>query len=330
VVSRRGLFGFCAGVALAAVGLIGPSGAGAGGVTGVTGYVYAGGGDAVIASQGQLVSDVGVADGAHLTRKGRSLRIRPSARTALAAAHAAGDPASLLVDNVSGGKFSHEVASKMLRNAARRAAVVSQLAAEVAASGWDGITVDLEALRGDDRVGLVAFVSALRAALPPNKVIDIDVPATLRPASGEWAAFDVASLAPLTDHLVLMAYDEHYQEGKAGPIAGIGWVQAVLGAALTAAPPEKWRLGVAAYGYLWRKGRDAKDLTVAQSRAIAGARAQWSPTELEWYARLKGGRTIWWSDAQSMSARIGLARQAGLQGVAVWRLGSADTIPSGL
>jgi len=121
-----------------------------------------------------------------------------------------------------------------------------------------------------------------------------------------------------------MSYDQHYQGGMPGPIAGIGWVRKTIRVATKQIPRAKLRLGIAGYGYLWKKGRPTVDLTDRAARRLAGGRARWSAKHLEWTAKLPGGGVIWWSDARSMKIRIRLARALGLEGAAVWRLGSAD------
>ncbi len=289
----------------------------------ITGYVLAGGAPRLIRAEGPWVTDLGV-DGYELTPAGDSLRPDPAAAAALAAAHAIGRPASLLVSNFDDrlGDFSPAIGHRLLRSAANRAAVANALAAVAARDGWDGITVDLEALGRADRVGLVDFVALLRALLPAGATLDVDVPAATAPGGEAWAPFDLGALADIADHLVAMAYDEHYEGGPPGPVAGFPWVRRVLAATLGQVPAAKLRLGVAGYGYLWRPGRPTALLTDAAARRLAGARARWSRRQREWNARLPGGGVLWWSDRRSIRPRLALARAAGLQGAALWRLGS--------
>ena len=47
----------------------------------------------------------------------------------------------------------------------------------------------------------------------------------------------------------------------------------------------------------------------------------------EWTARLSDGTRMWWSDGRSYALRLEMATAAGLHGVALWRLGSADPLP---
>lgn len=291
----------------------------------VTGYVLEGGSAKLINAQGSRASDIGL-DGALVSRDGASLVIDSALYPGLRAAHRKGLPASLLVANYDNrlGDFSADNASHLLKSEANRAAVVAQLAGEVEAHGWDGITIDLEALDDDNRQGMLDFLTGLRAALPAGKTIDIDIPASAAPGGYQWKPFDRVAIAKIVDHVVIMSYDQHYQGGTPGPIGGLPWVKKTIDTALTQIPRSKLRLGIAGYGYLWRKGKPTRDLSDAQARGLAAGRGRWSAKQKEWTVKVKGGGVIWWSDARSMKIRIALAKRRGLQGAAVWRLGSAD------
>ena len=57
-----------------------------------------------------------------------------------------------------------------------------------------------------------------------------------------------------------------------------------------------------------------------------GTTAHWRPGPGEWTACLSDGTRLWWSDGRSYRKRVALAREYGVRGLAVWRLGSADTL----
>jgi spore germination protein len=292
----------------------------------LTGYVEAGDARA-LPTAAAAYTDIGV-DGATVRPDGAGLTIDPADRKALAAAHAAGRPASLLVSNFDGRieDFSPAIAARLLRVPAHRAAVVGALAREVAAGGWDGVTVDLEALQPADRAGLTAFVQALRAAIPPPATLDLDLPAATSATGDDWRPFDVPALTATLDRVVVMAYDEHYSGGRPGPIAGLPWVRRVLATAQAAIPAQKLRMGLAGFGYRWRPGKPDVDLTDAQARRLAGARARWSAQQGEWHATLRDGSRLWWSDGRSVQLRLALFDAAGVSGGAVWRIGSLDRL----
>lgn len=293
----------------------------------LTGYVEAGDGARLLPGAEATYTDIGV-DGATLRPDGAGLVIDAANRASLAAAHAGGRPASLLVSNYDEriGDFSSAIGARLLRDAARRTAVAQALADEVRDGGWDGVTIDLEALRSADRSGLTAFARALRAAVPPAATVGIDLPAAPTAGGEDWEPFDVAALSAALDQVVVMAYDEHYQGGAPGPVAGLPWLRQVVATAVRAIPADKLRLGLAGYGYRWRGGKPDAAITVAQARRLAGTRATWSTKQGEWHATLRDGSRLWWSDSRSVRARIALFRAAGVRGGALWRIGAVDRI----
>ena len=114
-----------------------------------------------------------------------------------------------------------------------------------------------------------------------------------------------------------------------GPVGSRRWQAAALAAVATQVPVGKIDLGVAGYGYTWPTTGTGRTVTVAQARRLVardGATARWRTGPGEWTARLSDGTRLWWSDRRSYRLRVDLARQRGLHGLAVWRLGSADTL----
>ncbi len=100
-------------------------------------------------------------------------------------------------------------------------------------------------------------------------------------------------------------------------------------ALLRKVPAGQVDLGVAGYGYSWPRRGTGTSLQVngARKRARkAGVRPVWHPRAGEWSARLPGGTVLWWSDARSYRQRARLAREHGVHGLALWRLGSADAL----
>jgi spore germination protein YaaH len=93
-------------------------------------------------------------------------------------------------------------------------------------------------------------------------------------------------------------------------------------------PARQVDLGVAGYGYVWRRS-GASQLSDAQARRLvhrSEAHARWVASVGEWTARLPGGAVAWWSDRRSLARRTALAASLGLHGLAVWSLGVSDPI----
>ncbi|GAA5149785.1 hypothetical protein GCM10023340_25650 [Nocardioides marinquilinus] len=242
----------------------------------------------------------------------------------------------LLLSNYSNGLggFDERRAHRLLSSPAAIRRVAERLATLVRSGGWDGVNVDLELVREGDAGGLVRLVTALQQAMPPARTVSIDISASTSLRSYRERGYALGALGRAVDVVQLMAYDQH-GPGWSGPgaVGALAWQRASVRTALTRVPASRLDLGVAGYGYLWpgegtsRRGRTVKPGGARAMAAAAGVRPVWHATEGEWSARLPDGSTLWWADARSYRQRVTLARELGLHGLAVWRLGSADPLP---
>jgi spore germination protein len=297
----------------------------------VTGYAGDWTSTAVVERQAPALTTVGV-DGVDVARAGTNVSTPTAgARRLLHAAHAAGIRAVLLVGNTVGAGASTAVATRLLTSAANRARVAGQLARLVRTQGWDGITVDLEALAARDAPGLVDFIAQLRGLLP-GRQLAVDVSATTTRAGYVQLGYHLTALSH-SAVVVLMAYDEDGPWSGPGPIGGLPWQRAAIAAARRAVAARRLVLGVAAYGYTWPLGareHDGTSVTDRQARQLAAAsrrRPRWVAAQGEWTVRLRDGTVLWWSDVRSYDVRVALAAREGLAGLAIWQLATSDVPP---
>lgn len=285
----------------------------------------------LIDTNAKAMTVVGI-DGVNLTAAGSVTAPTAADRSQLAHAHAHGLPGVLLVANWSDktNDFSESLAHKTLGSTQATDQAAHALANVVPKEGWDGVSVDLEALAPRDTAGLSRFVADLRSALPGGDSLTICLSASAH--HGDYAAmgYDLLALAASVDQIVLMTYDDHGPwEKTPGPIGPLGWQRASVAALEHDVPATQIFLGAANYAYAWRPHR-VDSLTVAQARRLAArwhATPRWIASAGEWRARLADGSTVWWSDKRSMSARLALARTLGVHGIAVWSLGTGDPLP---
>ena len=298
-----------------------------------TGYVLGGASDSLVARDAHGIATLGV-DGVSLARDGASASA-PDADVVrlLGTAHTYGLRAELLLSNYSNalGDFDPKAAAKLLRHPDRVRAVAAQLASYVSSQGWDGIQVDLESMSAKDADGLLALVQELQARMAPEKSVSIAVMASTDPAEYAERGYRLAELGQAVDTLALMTYDQHGPGWSGpGPVGARKWQLAALATVTALVPAAKVDLGVAGYGYTWPKDRLGRTVTVKQARKLVardGAKARWRAGPGEWTARLSDGTRMWWSDGRSYALRLEMATAAGLHGVALWRLGSADPLP---
>ncbi|WP_127480919.1 glycosyl hydrolase family 18 protein [Nocardioides pantholopis] len=271
-----------------------------------------------------------------LRRDGRGVS-RPGAGPVrlVRAAHRHGLRAELLVNNYSNrlGGFDRIAARRLLRHPDRVRAVAGRLARFATGQGWDGVNLDLELLGRRDADGLVLLATELQRRMPERLTVSVDVSARTSVSGYRRAGYRLGPLGRAADVVQLMAYDLHGPSWSGpGPIGPLRWQRRVLGALLSRVPADRVDLGVAGYGYTWpRRGtrRVGRSIDVAQARRLArrdGVRPRWVARSGEWTARLSDGTRLWWSDRRSWRLRTRLARDRGLHGLALWRLGSADPL----
>lgn len=238
----------------------------------------------------------------------------------------------LLISNYSNatGDFDPHRNHALLSSPRKIGRVADRLAGFVTDQGWDGINIDLELVRADDGPGLVDFAQALQDRMPAERTVSIDISASTSVDGYEQRGYRLADLAATVDVIDLMTYDQHGPGWSGpGPIGALPWQRDALDALLTVVPPEQVQLGVAGYGYTWPRHGTGRSLGVRQARGIVhrdGATPHWRAGIGEWTARLSDGTVVWWSDRRSYALRVDLAREAGIRGLAVWRIGSADTL----
>lgn len=266
-------------------------------------------------------------DGVTVAEDGAGLNELPAGVGTLARrASAGGASPELLVSNYSEaiGDFSPATGTALLSDAGNRDRVAARLAGLAGEQHMAGVQIDLESLRSRDRAGLVAFSAAVERAvhdeLGDEAEVSMAVMASTSAAGFRDTGYDLGALAEHVDRFVLMTYDQHGPWSDAGTIGSLPWAGRVVAAAEhEGVPADRIDLGIAGYGYVWGGSGDAQ-VSPAVARKAAGDAARWSERTGEWSATLRDGRELHWSDARSYRARVDLARDLGLHGVALWSL----------
>jgi len=267
-------------------------------------------------------------DGINFLPKGRG--VEPVSDASLALLNRARDndlKAELMVGNFDPEKrdFSEALAWQTLSSKKAIQRVVDDVAAEVEANNWNGVSLDIEYLKERDAKGLAILCEKLREAIGPDKTISIAL--MLKTTTDKYRAggYDFERLVPVVDRFILMAYDQHGSWGpQPGPVGSLEWQRSGVEALLGGVPAEQIELGVAGYGYSWAPDK-RRALGSQQARRLAGDEAVWHEQSGEWTAQVDGAE-MWWSDIRSFRLRASLARELKLGGVALWSLGTAETI----
>ncbi len=205
---------------------------------------------------------------------------------------------------------------------------MSEIVALVQDLGVDGVNIDYEELREHQTDEFTAFIELLAGELHGvGKRLAVSV-FTQEPDDDDNHGQDLPALGKAADELVVMAYDQHYDESRPGPVASIGWVaEGLHSTARLGVPDDRVLLGVPLYGYLWpESGRRARDLVHDEVVALLrqeAAGASFDEETASPHARIDAG-TVWFENARSAEAKIRLARDRGVRGLYLWRLGGED------
>ncbi|MCU1278588.1 MAG: hypothetical protein JWM53_2134 [bacterium] len=209
---------------------------------------------------------------------------------------------------------------------AAHANVLVQLAV---ARQYDGIELDYEHLwSASDRAGYTALVTQIAAGLHAHgKELSLAVPAIAADNGG--SGYDYAALVSAgADVIHLMGYDFHSIGGDhLGPLAPIGWIDAVAARVEALGAGAKFVLGIANYGV--GSGWYANS---ADAIAMCGAGYPTTTTHMSIcpsgnYAAgiaphcttSKGA--IWFEDGASTAEKARTAQAHGLRGIAYYTLG---------
>jgi len=208
----------------------------------------------------------------------------------------------------------------------RRSDLVSRLAALVREHSLDGLQIDFESLRLEDRGHFIEWLGQLRAALPKGTIFSIALPA--RDRMREKDAFDYRHLANVADRFLIMVYDQHWKGGPPGSISGNEWHGRVVQYALSHFPSEKLVVGLPFYGRIWQLDRGARATRHTDLETLSQAPGFELKLDPEKGHRMQFRREVrfegWFEDAASTHTKMSSAQQLGALNVGFWRLGQED------
>ncbi len=244
-----------------------------------------------------------------------------------------------VLTNLYGDTYDKQVVTALLDSPDKQATLAYAVRDWLLTNGFEGLNVDFESLDPKDYARLPDFLAVLQKTLrepgarASNQALglSIDVEAEDSPAV-------IEALAKNADLVIAMVYDEHSQDGAAGPIADVNWVEDQLDKFATAVPANKLVAGIGNYAYDWTKGKaGAESLTFQGALKTAEAyRDGESPEQVldfdidSWNTHFtysdEGNipHDVWMLDGASAFNEWKLAHDNGFRGSALWELGYED------
>ena len=236
-----------------------------------------------------------------------------------------------MLNNYDGQNWRVREMVEMLANPAARASLVRDTVQYAIEAREAGIVVDFEEVPQESEVHLREFIDELGPAL---HAVGLKIMISL-PAQDD--TFDYGFYGKVCDAVVVMNYDQHWPTSGPGPIASQEWFIDNLHELLKVIPPQKMIVGIANYGYDWPEPNKqshptAKDMSVQEALLHAyesEAQVELDPASLNPHYSYSDDsdrvHQVWFLDAVTAYNQMRAAERLGVQGTALWRLGSADS-----
>lgn len=224
---------------------------------------------------------------------------------------------------------------------------VEKLAEDIAnaikANRLDGVNVDIENVTHEYRDQYTKLVRLLREKIPNHKEVSVAVAANPNGWDLGWhGSYDYKALGEIADHIFIMAYDEHYNGGSAGPVASISFVEKSIQYALNYVPKEKIVLGIPFFGRIWSddgsiRGTGITNKQIESALEKTGGTARIDPVSKSVIARFTVGNghsvtvngqklknvtyTVWYDNSDTLKYKLSLVDKYGLKGAGSWSVG---------
>lgn len=225
-----------------------------------------------------------------------------------------------LISNLIDNEWNQEVVHNLLISPEARSKLIQDLHGQIKKHGYDGINIDFENLKEDDKALLTSFMQELYSVFHSDGLlVTIDIPASDK-------AFNYNALNLYSDKIILMLYDENFR--TPGPIASSLWYQENL----ARIPKDKLVVSLGNYGYDWdwessEPGKVVSFENVMRLADKANLQIQWDDMSKSPYVRYMDDNKlheVWFLDSVTFYNQLKMASEARVKGVALWRLGTED------
>jgi spore germination protein YaaH len=225
---------------------------------------------------------------------------------------------------------------KMLTDGPTKAATIAALVDLARTYNYDGWNMDLESGYATDRVALTGFISELASQLHSlGKRVTVDVSAKYtNTTTGRSGFYDYPALSAVADTVFVMNWGWHWTTSAPGAIDDMHYFVPVADYVATMPNKSRFMIGVGLFGIDWPNGGGPANpgTPLEYSDVIAtltryGVTPVYDSVEAAWHGVYWDGggvrHDVWYSDAATLSARIGIVKSHGL-GLGFWKLGTED------
>lgn len=223
------------------------------------------------------------------------------------------------------GKFNGQALHRILNNKKKKEKLINDVITQLTLYNLNGINVDFEELKEANNEILSRFQKELYTNLHAKNLY---VTQNVSPFNEDY---NYEELGKYNDYIFLMAYDEHSDATKPGPICSERWVEAAVDKLAQQVPPSKIILNIAGFGYDWSKKGKTEPITyqealttAKQSEGIIDFDNDTYNLHYQYYDGKDILHEVHFTDAATNFNSLRFATEYGLAGTALWRLGSED------
>jgi cellulose synthase/poly-beta-1,6-N-acetylglucosamine synthase-like glycosyltransferase/peptidoglycan/xylan/chitin deacetylase (PgdA/CDA1 family)/spore germination protein YaaH len=236
-----------------------------------------------------------------------------------------------LVNNYDGAVWRIKEMAQMLANPTARRRLADALAEYASLAREVGLVLDFEEVPDTTQEHFRTFAAQLKQTLHAKGLkFMIALPA-------RDPTYDYAYFASQSDAIILMNYDQHWLNSPPGPIAAQDWFVENINQIVREVSPPKIVMAIANYAYDWpqapKKAHEAAESLSVQEALLRAkeseADIEFDPDSLNPHYSYSDERNyvhqVWMLDAVTAYNELRASERAGVQGTALWRLGSADS-----
>ncbi len=236
------------------------------------------------------------------------------------------------------GRFSNELARRILNDDALRASVIARVRQVLSQKDYVGVDVDFEYVGGENAQAYADFLEEIKEAVAPlGKQVWVALAPKVRGDQEGvlYEGHDYPALGAIADRALLMTYEWGYTYGPPLAVSPINQVRRVLDYGVSTIPSQRLFMGVPNYGYDWPlpyvagQSRatsignvEAVDIARERGASIFYDETSQAPT-FRYFVRENNGTVeheVWFEDARSVQSMLALVPEYGLYGIGIWNV----------
>ena len=232
------------------------------------------------------------------------------------------------------GNFNNFLITTLINDQDVKNNLLSNLLTTIQERDFQGVNIDFEYIRPQDRFAFADFVADVRDRLSPY---GYQVSVALAPKTSDnqkgllYEGEDYRLVGNVAHSVLLMTYEWGYTYGPPMAVAPINKVRQVVEYAVNRIAPSKIDLGIPNYGYDWTlpfvRG-SSQAVTISNQVGVgfaiyAGVAIQFDETAMSpFFQYEKNGQLheVWFEDVRSYRAKFSLLPQYGLRGMGYWQI----------